>query len=228
MSAIKPDLLQHWLAQLDSIIALARGLKSQANYSGLQNVDRTEIHKVITMARAAIEHISGRSSAYTRRAEEILATKEWAIHKMINLLGVVESLREDLQAGHLQDVAELIHGELFGDFLEMARHLLDEGYKDPAAVIAGSSLEAHLRQLCEKIGIATEITSQTEPYPKKADAMNVDLASASAYSKLDQKNITAWLDLRNKAAHGRYNEYTKEQVSLMVAGVHDFIRRNPA
>ncbi len=38
----------------------------------------------------------------------------------------------------------------------MAEHLLDEGYKDAATVIAGSSLEPHLRQLCQKSGIPTE------------------------------------------------------------------------
>jgi hypothetical protein len=33
-----------------------------------------------------------------------------------------------------------------------------EGYKDAAAVIAGSSLEAHLRQLAQKAGIRDFIT----------------------------------------------------------------------
>lgn len=58
--------------------------------------------------------------------------------------------------------------------------------------------------------------------------MNADLAGANVYSKLDQKNVTAWLDLRNKAAHGKYGEYTKEQVALLIQSVRDFITRNPA
>jgi hypothetical protein len=58
--------------------------------------------------------------------------------------------------------------------------------------------------------------------------MNSELAAAGTYSKLDQKSITAWLDLRNKAAHGKYVEYTQEQVSVMVSGIRDFIVRNPA
>lgn len=58
--------------------------------------------------------------------------------------------------------------------------------------------------------------------------MNSDLVNAQVYSKLDQKNVTAWLDLRNKAAHGKYSEYTKDQVSLLIAGVRDFLTRNPA
>ncbi|AIY39887.1 hypothetical protein LT85_0727 [Collimonas arenae] len=43
---------------------------------------------------------------------------------------------------------------------------------------------------------------------------------------LDQKSVTAWLDLRNKAAHGKYSEYTKEQVEVMCQGVVNFMARN--
>jgi hypothetical protein len=31
-----------------------------------------------------------------------------------------------------------------------------------------------------------------------------------------------------EAAHGKYNEYTKEQVQLMIQGIQDFMTRNPA
>lgn len=63
--------------------------------------------------------------------------------------------------------------------------------------------------------------------PKKADRLNSDLAGDNLYSKLNQKFLTAWLDLRNKAAHGKYSEYSKEQVQLMHNGVMDFLTRNP-
>jgi hypothetical protein len=57
--------------------------------------------------------------------------------------------------------------------------------------------------------------------------MNSELAANNVYSKLDQKSITAALDLRNKAAHGQYGEYSKEQVSLTYQTVVDFIARTP-
>jgi hypothetical protein len=50
------------------------------------------------------------------------------------------------------------------------------------------------------------------------------LAAASTFSKLDQKNVTAWLDLRNKAAHGKYAEYETPQVNLLIGGIRDFIK----
>lgn len=111
----------------------------------------------------------------------------------------------------------------------MASYLCGTNYKDAAAVIAGSTLEAHIRQLCIKSGIPIEITTSSgDLKPKKADLMNSELAKANVYSKVDQKNVTAWLGLRNDAAHGNYNAYTKEQVALMIDNIRNFITRNPA
>lgn len=119
----------------------------------------------------------------------------------------------------------LISADVFADFLEIADYLLSEDYKDPAAVMIGSVLEEHLRQLCQKSGIGIEFASKGSMRPKKADRLNSELTKKEIYNKLEQKSITAWLDLRNKAAHGQYDEYTKDQVSFMLQGVRDFILR---
>ena len=124
---------------------------------------------------------------------------------------------------------KLVSAEIFSDFLEMATHLLEQDYKDPAAVMIGSVLEENLRQLCHSIGIETEIEKEEGIFiTKSADRINSDLAKAGIYTKLDQKSVTAWLDLRNKAAHGKYREYEKEQVILMMQGVTDFLARMTA
>ena len=224
----KPDITSQLLAQLDAVIKPARVLKTKY-LSDTLDIDDTEAHELTTSGRAAIDRIAGRNSVYFRHAEEIVASSAWIQNKMLSILGVVESLRAGVEAGYINSITELIHGELFGDFLEMARYLLDEDYKDPSAVVAGAALEAHLRQLCVKNGIATYVVSGSAgSHPKKADAMNAELAKVPAYSGLDQKSVTAWLGLRNKAAHGEFSEYSKGQVALMVTGIQDFITRNPA
>ena len=97
--------------------------------------------------------------------------------------GILSAARVELEGGWLSTTKGLISAEIFSDFLEMAQHLLDEGYKDPAAVMAGSVLEEHLRQLCQKHGIPTEATRQSRPQPKKADALNADLAKKEVYNQ---------------------------------------------
>jgi len=140
-------------------------------------------------------------------------------------IGAVEALRADYDRGFLSSISEMIHGELFADFLEMADHLLSEGYKDAAAVIAGSALESHLRALADKSGLPI---SNDAGDPLKAARLNDDLRNADVYGKGDQKAVTAWLDLRNNAAHGHYEKYQSGQVGLMIAGIRDLIRRLPA
>ena len=121
----------------------------------------------------------------------------------------------------LAPIQELIRAEVFDDFLEMAEHLLDQGYKDPAAVVIGSVLEQHLKRLCDRVKIPTDLNGK----PKKADLLNSELTAKKVYEKLDQKSVTAWLDLRNDAAHGDYDKYAAAQVKLLLLGVRDFLNR---
>jgi HEPN domain-containing protein len=144
-----------------------------------------------------------------------------------NGLAVIRAIRDEIAGGWLFTVKGLVTAEVFADFLEMADHLLEAGYKDPAAVMAGSVLEEHLRQLCVKNNIAIYETKNGKQVALKADRLNADLAGATVYSKLEQKQITAWLDLRNNAAHGKYNQYDTSQVSALVLGVTDFMVRVP-
>lgn len=64
-------------------------------------------------------------------------------------------------------------------------------------------------------------------FPKKADRLNAELAGAAVYTKLDQKQITAWLDLRNNAAHGKYDQYSNDQVANAISGITNFMSRVP-
>jgi len=142
-------------------------------------------------------------------------------------INILNSVKKELEDGWVFELKDLVTAEIFTDFLEMAEYFLSEGYKDPAAVIIGGVLEEHLRQLCQKNSIPITITKGGKEVAVKANKLNQDLAKAGHYNKLDMKSVTAWLDLRNKAAHGNYNEYDKSQVEVMLQGVMDFVTRNP-
>ncbi|KKM71024.1 hypothetical protein LCGC14_1434760 [marine sediment metagenome] len=188
------------------------------------------INSLITRMKSIVERITGDDSEYYKRIEEIFVKyeKQYDHLKLEPLKGVLDGLYQDLKMGYLKSFSELIHSDIFSDYIEMAEYLLEEGYKDPAAVITGSTLEEHLRKLCIKNGIDIKIMLKEKLKPKKTDSLNSELARQKVYSKLEQKSVTAWLDLRNKAAHGNYSEYNDDQVKLMIMGVRDFIVRNLA
>ena len=59
--------------------------------------------------------------------------------------------------------------------------------------------------------------------PLTIEPMNVNLCKSGVYPPLTKKQITSWADLRNNAAHGRYNEYTAVQVKEMLFFVQRFL-----
>src|SRR5688572_1233352 len=147
---------------------------------------------------------------FGRDGEHYLRFKEEAdnfeIHSsIIKAFGVLKAAKDDYEGGHLFDARVIIQAEIFDDFLDQAKHLFELGYHGPAAVIAGSVLEDGLRKLSAREGIPIS----AKP---KVDTMNAQLAKAGVYNVLTQKQITALADLRNKAAHGNWNEFTKEDV----------------
>lgn len=140
-------------------------------------------------------------------------------------LGILEAVLDEVENGWHQSVRSVVSAEVFSDFLEMANHLLEEGYKDAAAVMFGSTLEEHMRQLARENNVEIEVSVNGKISLKKADLLNADLVKAGIYSKIDQKNITAWLGLRNSAAHGKYDDYSKEQVTFLSQALNGFMAR---
>jgi hypothetical protein len=231
---MQPSLKVRFLRQIDDVLGLQTAMQERTKYPNLAGLSSWDYEQFNTAGLAAIERITGTDSAYFKQATAAIKAPQPPrpdyLAPFCKVRSSLQALRDAVAADHLETASGLIHAAVFADFLEMAQHLLDEGYKDAAAVIAGSALEAHLRQLCVNASIDTTVTNSNsgDIVPKKADRMNADLCGAKVYPVLDQKNATAWLDLRNKAAHGEYDKYVTQQVAIMISGIRDFITRVPA
>jgi hypothetical protein len=125
------------------------------------------------------------------------------------IVAIFQAAREDYQGGYLFNLQSLVKADVFDDMLEQAAALLKAGYKDPACVVAGVALETTLKDLCSRNSVSHG----------KLDKMNADLAKAGVYNKGMQKQITAWADRRNSAAHGEWSAYTDSDVDDMIKGV---------
>ena len=118
----------------------------------------------------------------------------------------------------------LVTADAFESFLEQAEYLLSEGYKDAAAVLVGGVLECHASaRCCDVRGVPTDGPKDT------IEPLNAALAkhTPAPVQQLVQKQITAWADLRNSAAHGRFTEYARSR-SQTCQGVREFAGRHVA
>ena len=211
------------LAQIDDLLREFAQARDASPYDDLSGgLPDHEMVAIATRFLSAISRLTPPDSEYLRKARAVEGHEGYVVQQ---LGGILQALRADVAAGYTQRLEELVHASVFADFLDMADELQRAGYKDAAAVITGSTLEEHLRKLAVKNQVSVENPNGS---PKKADTLNADLAKAPVYSPLDQKSVTAWLDLRNRAAHGKYSEYDHAQVAALIRDVRGFAARHPA
>ena len=139
--------------------------------------------------------------------------------------GVLEVVKREVENDWIVDPRSIVVADIFTDHIEMAEHLLSKNWKDPAAVMIGSTLELHLRELAKKHNI---MVSNPAGKHVKASKLNEDLVKHEAYNSTNAKLVTGWLGIRNDAAHGKYDEYTLDQVKNMKDGVMQFMGQYPA
>jgi len=206
--------------QLDRAVEMAR--------SCVVNPDDNEFfardfQKFLAYSRVAVAEIAGEQSSFSKQIEDIVSLDNYHSYTAECIVGVVEGVMAAIDSGLLEGYGKLTRGDLFSDYLDMARYLLDEGYKDAAAVIAGSSLEVHLRYLCETNDIPITVQQDGKDHPRKADSLNAELRKQGCYGKTELKAVIGWLGIRNDAAHGDYDEYTAQAIRSMIMGVQGFI-----
>jgi hypothetical protein len=212
------------LGRIDSLIAKGLDVLSRKkvnSYDSSSYVDRGEYSGFHSLCLSFIGSLFGDEHVYYKNfVYEVNNSHDYNIESGI---GILKSIKFEIENDWLKSFRQLLAAEFYADFLQMAEHLLDEGYKDAAAVMIGSVLEEHLRKLCANYSIEVDQVKNGNPVPKKADLLNSELTKAQVYNSLEQKNVTAWLGIRNSAAHGKYGEYAPEQVRLMYQGVLNFV-----
>ncbi|MEU1307258.1 hypothetical protein [Streptomyces shenzhenensis] len=210
--------IEDMLKQLDELFD-----KSYA-FLGAEGAASNHVDSEVLAIRieAAILRLTTEGSVYHERLKK--GSDKGNGLRLLHNINVLLALREDLRAGWIDTVVELVHADTYSDFLQMADGLLSKGYKDAAAVITGTALEVHVRALCIKNNVTTAVAGR----PKKADTMNADLKKACVYDGLQQKEVTTWMALRNSAAHGDYGDYDHAQVRRFLDGVEAFMKKFPA
>ena len=182
---------------------------------GDDQVDSAMSQEWATSSSQFLGSLFGRDSEYYERFQK--AFKYTGYYSDVSQgLAVLRAAQNDYMKGYLIEARTLIRAEVFDDILEQAEHLFKEGYHPPAAVLAGCVLEDSLRKMCERHAITIGIKP-------KLDGMNSELAKKGVYNTLVQKRVTWIADVRNKAAHGQWSEFSAADVESMLRQVRDFV-----
>ena len=141
--------------------------------------------------------------------------------------GILQGLKDDYENGFLDDLEKRVLANISADYMTQVECLLNEGQPGqydhvPGAVLCGAVLEDALRRLCERQTPQVQ-TDKPNGRPKALNALIQDLQKANAFNKLKAQQLRGWAQVRNSAAHGKFDEFTRDDVELMVKGVKNFL-----
>lgn len=192
--------------------ALKRGV-TRFNGEPIYEVPHSEFKGWGTRVLNLLQRGFGEESIHFKEFNQIFSRSRGELDQFETCRAILVSAKKDFEGGFLLNIRALVKAEVLDDVLEQAKVLLDAGYKDAACILNGVTLETTLKELSKRENIPLA----------KLDKMNTDLCKAGVYNMAKQKQITAWAELRNKAAHGEWTDYDSNDVKSFHDGVQNLV-----
>jgi hypothetical protein len=223
---------QKYIDKIDELVALGRRV---AGSGGIDTIYGTEDSREFRSATETfIVSLYGKDSPNHKQFLEVMRTFYASDYK--EAVGILIGIKKHVEQGWMDNIKNHLSAEIFNDYLDMANYLNQEGFYIAAAVIAGTTLEERVRQLCVLHGVSVETSDARtgDMKPIKADTLNINVASHYADSRNDARLFVKNYGLRNEAAHGKWNDDSAakksiriDQVNVMIQEVGFFVRNNP-
>lgn len=224
---------QKYLDKIDELIQLAESVTNDKYGDELPyNINPSISSEFLSSSKTFLVSIYGDKSPFYNSF--IHATNSGYKRSFRAGIGILNGVRKHIEQDWLESTRNKISAEIFDDYLEMGAHLNGQGFYIAAAVIAGTTLEERIRQLCLKFSLPIEATkSSGKVEPLSVETMNGSLKPHYADGIGDVKLVTQYYDMRNNAAHGKWNDDTPtqktnriSQVDLMIQTIRLFIKKN--
>lgn len=136
-------------------------------------------------------------------------------HSVNVLKGIFLSAKADFEGGYVFDVDLRVSGEVFGDFVAMAKHALSEGHKDVAAVLACAALEDTLKRFSAANGLDVGEKSMQEVVGA--------LKSRGLVSGAQKSLLDTMPKIRDYAMHANWEKISEPDVSSVIGFVEQFL-----
>lgn len=171
--------------------------------------------KWATSAQNLIRAVFGELSPHYQNFVKAYEECRGEDHRVRTLNALFLSAKEDFEGGYVFDVELRVSGEVFGDFIALARLSLAEGHKDVAAVLACAALEDALKRFADANGLAVGDKTMQE-------VVNA-LKSSGLVAGAQKTLLDAMPRIRNLAMHADWGKIAEPDVSSVLGFVEQFL-----
>jgi hypothetical protein len=131
------------------------------------------------------------------------------------VIGIFKAAKADFEGGYLFDVDAQISGEIFGDFVALAKTALHDGSKDVAAVLACAALEDALKRYAR----SQELDVDDKVMQSVVAALKAKGLVAGAQKSL----LDTMPRIRDYAMHANWEKLTAQDVGSVIGFVEQFL-----
>ena len=168
-----------------------------------------------TSCQNLIKAVYGENSPHYINFTESLKKCRGYDSEVHTLQGMFKSAKEDFEGGYVFNVDLKISGEVFGDFVVLAKESLTGGYKDVAAVLVTAALEDALKRYANANGLDTDNRTM-------AEIINA-LKSKGLVSGVQKSLLEAMPKIRNAALHADWEKISEPEVNSVIGFVEQFL-----
>jgi len=198
-----------FIGKIDELLKLITPLKGTWWSSKLDGgfKDTVSFESIYTETISLIAAIYGKGSPHYQRVIHFYS--EGHLHALEQTEGLLIGTKKNLESGLIDDLKSKVLIDIKTDFLETANNLLNEGEKDPAAVLSCIVLEDSLKRLAIKSNIE-------KAKNKELSVVAGLLFRAGIIEKSTNQLIQSFKNLRNAALHAQWEQISAESVDLLL------------
>jgi hypothetical protein len=208
---------QVFARRFNELVTAFAALPFRANSDGMSgtNVPTGDWKRWATSAQSLILAVYGEPSPHYQNFIEAFRGCSGYDYDVLAMRGIFLAAKDDFDGGYVFNVDLRVSGEVFGDFVSLAKQALGEGHKDVAAVLACAALEDALKRFAAFNKIDVENKTMQDV---------VNALKSQGLVAGDQKSMLDTMPkVRNHALHADWGKLSEPDVSSVIGFVEQFL-----
>jgi hypothetical protein len=214
----KQDAISQRFADLEKQLKEMRYLP--VTNSSITRPDYLQFQQWATSAMNLLEGVFGKESPHVANFAKLYTADSTNPYRsqVERLSGVFLAAKSDFEGGYVFALKTQLSGEIYGDFVVLAKRCLADGHKDVAAVLVCAALEDALK--AHAAAHSLEVGDKSMPEVVNA-LKGKGLVSGAQKSLLD-----VMPKIRDYAMHANWDKIRSEDVSSVIGFVEQFLLSN--
>jgi hypothetical protein len=184
-------------------------------HGGLRVYETTDWQQWATSARHIVSVAFGESSAHYKNFSAAYEKCNGVKSSVDALKGIFGAAKADYEGGYTFSMQALISGEIYGDFLALAKGALAESAKDVAAVLACAALEDALKRLA----VLNNLDVSQKSMQDVVNALKAKGLVGGAQKTL----LDTMPKIRDYAMHADWSKITPQDVGSVIGFVEQLL-----